>query len=97
MKKAVWLTKSRLRGIFEKHTDNEHLIDACMRVCGASVGFEAVAPEDFYREDRCFMKRVKRMTSDQIDNSPLWFQYEFARKPGSEIIKQVKVELRDMV
>lgn len=94
MCRSKFMNESRLRKFIEKYTTNKYLQDACMRVCASAVGFKIDDPEDFNKEDRAFLKRVRRMTYEQIDNSSVWYQYEFARKEGRMIIKNVKADLR---
>jgi len=96
-KRGRHITNSRLRDVMRKYTSNENLIDICMQASVAMVGFASVAEEDFYKEDRLFMKRVKRIPNDVIDNCTIFLMNRFARVEGPNIIKHVKEDLRSLV
>jgi len=96
MKKNYFIENTRLREIMRRYTSNEHLIDACLRVSMGMIGFENTSG-NFYREDRMFMKKFKRLPNDKIDNNPVWINYQFAQKSGPQLIKAVKEDLRGLV
>lgn len=96
MRKNVFIAKSRLRGYMQKYTESEHLIDICMRVSGQLVGFECVDEDHFYKEDRKFMKRLKRISNDRIDTFALGINHVLLKREVPRIIKSVKEDLRSM-
>ena len=96
MKKNYFIENTRLREYMRRYTSNEHLIDACLRVTMGMIGFEN-STDNFYKEDRMFMKKFKRLPNDQIDNNPIWCNYIFAQKSGPKLIKAVKDDLRGLV
>lgn len=95
-KRNRFITNSRLRLLMQRHTDNEYLIDTCMYVSGAMVGFQCNNDEDFYKENRQFMKKLKSIPNEQIDNNPIWLDYHFAKVNGPRLIKLVKEDIRHM-
>lgn len=96
MKKNNFIENTRLREHMRRYTSNEHLIDACLRVSMGMIGFEN-ASGNFYKEDRLFIKKFKRLPNDLIDNNPIWYNYQFAQKSGPRLIKMVKEDLRGLV
>jgi hypothetical protein len=67
-----------------------------MHVSGQLVGFSSVEPDDFYKEDRMFMKRLRRVSNDRIDNVALTMQHPYVGSEVKRIIKSVKEDLRSM-
>ena len=96
MRKNKFITKSRLRSYMKKYTDNEYILDTCMRASGQMVGFICTDDNNFYKIDRQFMKKIKRVPNERIDNFALSMQNEYVGKEVKQIIKSVKEDLRSM-
>lgn len=96
MRKNNFIKKSRLRELMKNHTSNEHLMDICMRVSGSMVGFYCSDEEHFYKEDRAFIKKLRRIPNDRIDNNPIWMNYQMFRTEGIKLIRAVKDDIRGM-
>ena len=96
MRRNIFITQSRLRGYMQKYTDNSYILDTCMRVSGQLVGFSSVETRDFYKEDRQFMKRLRKVSNDRIDNVALTMQHPYVGSEVKRIIKSVKEDLRSM-
>ena len=92
--KNQFINKSRLREYIRKYTKSEYLVDLCMLASASLIGFYCENEADFYKEDRAFMKKLKRVPNDLIDNCSIWFGNRFARIEGPRIIKLVKEDLR---
>jgi len=96
MRKNKFITQSRLRSYMKKYTDNEYILDTCMRASGQMVGFICTDDKNFYKTDRQFMKKLKQIPNDRIDNYALSMQHEYISKEVKRIIKSVKDDLRSM-
>lgn len=96
MRKNKFITQSRLRTYMKKYTDNEYILDICMRASGQMVGFICTDEKNFYKVDRQFMKKLKQIPNERIDNFALSAQHEFVGKEVKRIIKSVKDDLRSM-
>ena len=96
MRKNNFIVRSRLREMMKKHTNNEQLVDVCMRVSASMVGFSCENEEDFYKKDRAFMKQLRRIPNQQIDDNPIWLNHRVFQISGPKLIKAVKDDIRDM-
>lgn len=96
MKKNYFIRNTRLRQFMRRHTDNEQLIDTCIRVSGSLIGFSCNDETQFYKEDRQFMKKLKSFPNEKIDNNPIWLNHYHARIEGPKLIKLVKEDIRHM-
>lgn len=96
MRKNSFIIRSRLRNYMRKYTNNEYMLDICMRVSGQMVGFICTDENNFYKEDRQFMKNLKKIPNERIDSFALSMQHEYVGKEVKRIIKAVKDDLRNM-
>ena len=88
MRKNSFIIRSRLRNYMRNYTNNEYILDICMRVSGQMVGFICT--------DRQFMKNLKKIPNERIDSFALSIQHEYVGKEVKRIIKAVKDDLRNM-
>ena len=96
MRSNMFIRRSRLRELMKKYTKNEYVLDSCMRASGQMIGFICADEKSFYKTDRQFMKKLKSLSNDQIDNYALGIRHEYVGKEIKRIIKSVKEDLRSM-
>lgn len=96
MRRNTFIVQSRLRTYMKKYTSNEYILNTCMRASGQIVGFICTDDKNFYKADRQFIKKLKQIPNERIDNFALSMQHEYVGKEVKRIIKSVKDDLRSM-